>query len=56
MGSLFDDNYSQRCKRFLPITEAYLEPSRKSAMNLFCKKTDRRIRLGSKYGSVLYPC
>ena len=37
MGSLFDGKCSQWGNRFLPITEAYLEPSRKSTMKLFCK-------------------
>ena len=54
MGSLSDVEYNQRGNRFLLITEAYLEPSRKSTMNLFCKiktifarKPDRRFRLDS---------
>ena len=34
--------------KFLPITEAYLEPSRKSMMRLFCKN--------SQYASVLHSC
>ena len=37
MNSLFDGKYSQWGNRFLPITEAYLEPSRKSTMKIFCK-------------------
>ena len=63
MGSLFDGKYSQWGNRFLPITEANLEPSRKSKIKFFCKKTplkavnyfrkkpDRRFRLGSKYAA-----
>ena len=39
MGSLFDGKYSQGGKRFLLITEAYLEPSQKSTMGLFCKSS-----------------
>ena len=31
-GSLFDGKYSQCGNSFLPITEGYLEPSRKSTM------------------------
>ena len=34
MGSLFDGKYNQHV---LAITEAYLEPSRKSKMELFSK-------------------
>ena len=37
MDSLFDGKCSQRGNTFLFITEAYLEPSRKSTMKLFCK-------------------
>ena len=33
------DKHSQRGNRFLPITEAYLEPSEKSTMKLFCKNS-----------------
>ena len=56
MGSLFDGKYIQWGNRFLPITEAYLEPIRKSTIKLFRKKPDLRFRLGSKYASVLSPC
>ena len=62
MSSLFDSKYSQWGNRFLPITEAYFEPSRVSTMklfcknswrlkviNYFCKKPDRRFWLGYKY-------
>ena len=35
MGSLFNGKYSQWGYRFLPITEAYLEPSQKSRRELF---------------------
>ena len=63
MESLFDGKYSQWSNRFLPSTEAYLEPSRKSttklfllkAINYFRKKPDRIFRLGSKYASLLPP-
>ena len=41
MGPLFDRKYSQRGNRFLLITEAYLDPSRKSTMELFCKNSQR---------------
>ena len=34
MGSLFDGKYGHWDNRFLPITEAYLEPSRISTMEL----------------------
>ena len=37
MGSLLDDKYRQWGNRFLLITEAYLEPSRKSTTRVFCK-------------------
>ena len=39
MGSLFDGKYSQWDNRFLPITEAYLEPNQKSTMQLSCKNS-----------------
>ena len=39
MGSMLDGKYSLWCNRFLPITKAYLEPSRKSTMKLFCKNS-----------------
>ena len=39
MGPLFDRKYSQWDNRFLLITEAYLDPSRKSTMELFCKNS-----------------
>ena len=38
MDSLFDGKYSQWGNKFLPITEPYLRPSRKSLWNLFEKK------------------
>ena len=69
MGSLFDGKHNQWGNMFLPITELYLEPGRKSTMKLFCKnsqrpkainyfrkKPDCRFRLGSKYASALPSC
>ena len=38
-GPFFDGEYSQRGNRFLTITEAYLEPSRKSTMKLIFKNS-----------------
>ena len=38
-GSLFYRKYSQWGNRFLLITGAYLKPSRKSTMELFCKNS-----------------
>ena len=62
MGSLFRGKYSQWDNSFLPITEAYLEPSRKSTMkrfgknnwrlkvvNYFRTKPDCIFRLGYEY-------
>ena len=37
MGSLFDGKYNQWGNWFLPITEAYLEPSRTSKITLLQK-------------------
>ena len=49
MGSLLDGKYSQRGNRFLPITEAYLEPSQKSKMELFGEnRTDLQSLLSVK--------
>ena len=39
MDSLFDGKHSQWGNRFLPITEACLETSRKSTVKLFCKNS-----------------
>ena len=49
MGSLLDGKHSQRGNRFLPITEAYLEPSQKSKMQLFGEnRTDLQSLLSVK--------
>ena len=46
LGSLFDRKYSQWDNRFQLVTEAYLEPSRKSKMELFYKKM---VKLHRRY-------
>ena len=52
MGSLFNGKYSQCGNRFLPIKEAYLEPSPKSSM----ENPIVDARLGSKYASASFSC